>query len=92
MVDLIAGEDQQVRKQLGRPRNALSGIFGPDGRAVTESLVDEEGIVYAEIDLGRCVQPKQMHDIVGHYNRFDVFQLHVNDRPLRPLVLPEEEA
>ncbi|MFD8702360.1 carbon-nitrogen hydrolase family protein [Kitasatospora sp. NPDC059648] len=92
MVDLIAGEDQQVRKQLARPRNALSGIFGPDGRAVTEPLVDEEGIVYAGIDLGRCIQPKQMHDIVGHYNRFDVFQLHVNDRRLRPLMLPEEEA
>ncbi|MFF2146484.1 carbon-nitrogen hydrolase family protein [Kitasatospora sp. NPDC058190] len=92
MVELIAGEDQQVRKQLARPRNALSGIFGPDGRAVTEPLVDEEGIVYAEIDLGRCIQPKQMHDIVGHYNRFDVFRLHVDNRPLRPLVLPEEET
>ncbi|MFI8455027.1 carbon-nitrogen hydrolase family protein [Kitasatospora sp. NPDC085464] len=91
IVDLIAGEDQQIRKQLARPRSALSGIFGPDGRAVTEPLVDEEGIVHAEIDLGRCIQPKQMHDIVGHYNRFDVFRLHVNDRPLRPLVFPEEE-
>ncbi|MGW3039982.1 carbon-nitrogen hydrolase family protein [Kitasatospora sp. NPDC001159] len=92
MVDLIAGEDHQVRKLLARPRNALSGVFGPDGRAVTEPLVDEEGIVYAEIDLGRCIQPKQMHDIVGHYNRFDVFRLHVDNRPLRPLVFPEEQA
>ncbi|MGW7442098.1 carbon-nitrogen hydrolase family protein [Kitasatospora sp. NPDC054795] len=92
MVDLIAGDDPQVRKQLARPHSALSGIFGPDGRPVTEPLVDEEGIVYAEIDLGRCIQPKQMHDIVGHYNRFDVFRLHVDNRPLRPLTLPEEEA
>ncbi|MGW3071836.1 carbon-nitrogen hydrolase family protein [Kitasatospora sp. NPDC001132] len=92
IVDLIAGDDPQVRKQLARPHSALSGIFGPDGRPVTEPLVDEEGVVYAEIDLGRCVQPKQMHDIVGHYNRFDVFRLHVDNRPLRPLVLPEEEA
>ncbi|MFG2907179.1 carbon-nitrogen hydrolase family protein [Kitasatospora sp. NPDC048286] len=92
IVDLIAGDDPKVRKQLARPHSALSGIFGPDGRPVTEPLVDEEGVVYAEIDLGRCVQPKQMHDIVGHYNRFDVFRLHVDNRPLRPLVLPEEEA
>ncbi|MFE4972214.1 carbon-nitrogen hydrolase family protein [Kitasatospora sp. NPDC056651] len=92
MVDLLAGDDPQARKQLSRPHSALSGIFGPDGRAVTEPLIDEEGIVYGEIDLGRCVQPKQMHDIVGHYNRFDVFRLHVDDRPLRPLVLPEERA
>ncbi|MFJ7906825.1 carbon-nitrogen hydrolase family protein [Kitasatospora sp. NPDC096204] len=92
IVDLIAGDDPRVRKQLARPHSALSGIFGPDGRPVTEPLVDEEGVVYAEIDLGRCVQPKQMHDIVGHYNRFDVFRLHVDNRPLRPLVFPEEEA
>ncbi|MFD9689497.1 carbon-nitrogen hydrolase family protein [Kitasatospora sp. NPDC059088] len=92
MVDLIAGDDRQLRSQLARPHSALSGIFGPDGRAVTEPLVDEEGIVYAEIDLGRCIQPKQMHDIVGHYNRFDVFRLHVDDRPLRPLTFPEEES
>ncbi|MGW1178536.1 carbon-nitrogen hydrolase family protein [Kitasatospora sp. NPDC002543] len=92
IVELIAGDDPRVRKQLARPHSALSGVFGPDGRAVTEPLVDDEGIVYAEIDLGRCVQPKQMHDIVGHYNRFDVFRLRVDDRPLRPLTLPEEEA
>ncbi|MFE3877604.1 carbon-nitrogen hydrolase family protein [Kitasatospora sp. NPDC059146] len=92
MIDLIAGDDRRLRSQLARPHSALSGIFGPDGRAVTEPLVDEEGIVYAEIDLGRCIQPKQMHDIVGHYNRFDVFRLHVDDRPLRPLTFPEEES
>ena len=21
----------------------------------------------------KCIEPKQMHDIVGHYNRFDIF-------------------
>jgi len=41
-------------------------------------LIDDEGIVYAEVDLSKCIAPKQMHDIVGHYNRFDVFQLTVN--------------
>ncbi|MFF1632171.1 carbon-nitrogen hydrolase family protein, partial [Streptomyces sp. NPDC058272] len=66
-------------------RSALSGIFGPDGRPVTEPLVDDEGIVYAEIDLTKCIQPKQMHDIVGHYNRFDVFQLHVDNTPRSPV-------
>ncbi|MFE7190240.1 carbon-nitrogen hydrolase family protein [Kitasatospora sp. NPDC057541] len=88
----VAGEDHELRRQLSRPHSALSGVFGPDGRPVTEPLVDEEGIVYAEIDLGRCVQPKQMHDIVGHYNRFDVFRLHVDNRPLRPLTLDPQPA
>ncbi|MCJ9712799.1 carbon-nitrogen hydrolase family protein, partial [Bordetella hinzii] len=47
-------------------------------------LIDDEGIVYAELDLARCIQPRQMHDIVGHYNRFDVFDLRVNRRFLQP--------
>ena len=70
----------------GRARSALSGIFGPDGRPVVEPLVDQEGIVYGEIDLARCIQPKQMHDIIGHYNRFDVFRLYHTTAPLSPLV------
>ncbi|MEY9968764.1 nitrilase [Streptacidiphilus sp. MAP12-16] len=85
IVDTIAGEDQDLRRMLGRPRSALSGVFGPDGRPVTKPLIDDEGIVYAEIDLAKCIQPKQMHDIVGHYNRFDIFQLHVDDRPRTPV-------
>jgi nitrilase len=47
--------------------------------------------VYADIDLNRCIQPKQMHDIVGHYNRFDVFDLRINRRPLAPLGWAEAE-
>ncbi|MGW7105808.1 carbon-nitrogen hydrolase family protein [Streptomyces xanthophaeus] len=85
IVEAVAGDDEDVRRMLARPRSALSGIFGPDGRPVTEPLIDTEGIVYAEIDLARCIQPKQMHDIVGHYNRFDVFQLHVDNRPQAPV-------
>ncbi|MCZ4102868.1 carbon-nitrogen hydrolase family protein [Streptomyces sp. H39-C1] len=92
IVDTIAGDDQEVRRMLARPRSALSGIFGPDGRPVTEPLIDDEGIVYAEIDLGKCIQPKQMHDITGHYNRFDVFQLHVDNRPRQPVTFATDPA
>ncbi|WP_282692243.1 carbon-nitrogen hydrolase family protein [Streptomyces sp. CC208A] len=85
IADLIAGDDESVRTMLGRRRSALSGVFGPDGRPVTDPLIDDEGIVYAEIDLAKCIQPKQMHDIVGHYNRFDIFRLHVDNRPRGPV-------
>jgi len=30
-----------------------------------------------------CVEPKQFHDVVGYYNRFDVFSLNVNRHRLR---------
>jgi nitrilase len=78
-----------ARARLQRKSSAFSGIIGPDGRLVGEPLIDDEGIVYADIDLDRCIQPKQMHDIVGHYNRFDIFDLRVNRRPLAPLGLAE---
>ena len=29
------------------------------------------------IDTAACVEPKQFHDVVGYYNRFDVFELKV---------------
>ena len=77
IVDTVA-HDEASRKMLERKNSAFSGIFGPDGRLIGDGLIDDEGIVYADIDLNKCIQPKQMHDIIGHYNRFDVFQLHVN--------------
>jgi len=70
--------------------NAFSGIFGPDGRLMTEPLIDVEGIVYADIDLNRCIEPKQYHDIIGHYNRFDIFNLEVNRRPQTPVSFRDE--
>ncbi len=33
-----------------------------------------------------------MHDIVGHYNRFDVFNLQVNRRPQQPVEWLEAAA
>jgi aliphatic nitrilase len=76
-----------ARALLERKSSAFSGIIGPDGRVVGDGLIDDEGIVYAEVDLARCIQPKQMHDITGHYNRFDVFNLHLNNTPLAPVSL-----
>ncbi|MFK4656117.1 nitrilase [Bradyrhizobium japonicum] len=81
-----------ARARLQRKSSAFSGIIGPDGRVVGDPLIDDEGIVYADIDLDRCIQPKQMHDIVGHYNRFDIFDLRVNRRPLAPLGLADSEG
>ncbi|MDZ5461473.1 carbon-nitrogen hydrolase family protein [Azohydromonas lata] len=82
IVDAMSASHPQARELLARPNSAFSGFIGPDGRVIGEPLVDVEGIAYAEIDLGRCLQPRQMHDITGHYNRFDIFDLRVNRRPL----------
>jgi hypothetical protein len=44
----------------------------------------QEGIAYAEIDLNRSVEPKQFHDVVGYYNRFDIFDLSIDRTRLTP--------
>ena len=82
IVDAMSASHPQARELLTRPNSAFSGFVGPDGRVIGEPLIDVEGIAYAEIDLGRCVQPRQMHDITGHYNRFDIFDLRINRRAL----------
>ncbi|MDF8335881.1 carbon-nitrogen hydrolase family protein [Novosphingobium cyanobacteriorum] len=88
--EIIAAMETLVpdaRARLERTSSAFSGVIGPDGRLVGEPLIDAEGIVYADIDLSRCIQPKQMHDIIGHYNRFDVFSLNVDRTPRAPITL-----
>ena len=76
---------------LTRKSSAFSGVIGPDGRLVGDPLIDAEGIVYAELDLSRCIQPRQMHDITGYYNRFDVFDLRVNRRSLQPATFHDND-
>lgn len=84
IVEAMSASHPQARDLLARRNSAFSGILGPDGRVIGKPLIDDEGIVYAEIDLARCIQPRQMHDITGHYNRFDIFDLRVNRRSLLP--------
>jgi nitrilase len=79
-----------ARALLTRTNSAFSGVLGPDGRLLGEPLIDVEGMVYADIDLSRCIQPRQMHDITGHYNRFDIFDLKVNRRPLQAARFEDE--
>jgi aliphatic nitrilase len=81
MLTKLGSLSPNARQMLARPHSAFSGIVGPDGRVLGEPLIDVEGISYAEIDLGRCIQPRQMHDITGHYNRFDIFDLRVDRTP-----------
>ncbi|TFL14814.1 carbon-nitrogen hydrolase family protein [Pusillimonas caeni] len=81
IIQAMIAEVPESEAMLRRKNSAFSGVIGPDGRVVGEPLIDDEGIVYADADLSRCLQPRQMHDIIGHYNRFDIFDLRVNRRP-----------
>jgi len=83
--DALRADVPNVDELLTRKNSAFSGIIGPNGAVVGTPLIDDEGIVYANIYLEKCIHPKQMHDILGHYNRFDIFDLRVNIAPTRKI-------
>jgi len=55
-----------------------SAIVAPNSRVLAGPMGAEEGILYAECDIAIGIQAKLRHDFAGHYNRPDVFQLHIN--------------
>lgn len=57
-----------------------SVIVAPNSRILAGPMGGEEGILYANCDLELGVLMKLRHDFAGHYNRPDIFQLHINRR------------
>jgi aliphatic nitrilase len=53
-------------------------IVAPNSRILAGPMGAEEGILYAECNLELGILTKLRHDFAGHYNRPDIFQLHVN--------------
>ncbi|KAI7085982.1 nitrilase [Hortaea werneckii] len=52
-------------------------------------LQNEEGVLYADLNLEDCIEGKQYHDVVGGYQRLDVFKLSVNRERKEPIVFEE---
>lgn len=90
-INQVAGDNETLREFLKNACLAATMIVGPDGEYASEPLVGEEGIVYADIDINREIALKGVHDIVGSYQRLDIFQLHVNRTRLKPAYFSEEE-
>jgi nitrilase len=63
-----------------------SVIVGPLGQVLAGPLFNQNGVLVAEIDLGEVARSKYDLDVVGHYARPDIFQLHVNTSPLPAVV------
>lgn len=55
-----------------------SCIVAPNSRVIAGPMGADEGILFAECNLEIGVLAKLRHDFAGHYNRPDIFQLHVN--------------
>ena len=59
--------------------NGGTVIVDPTGKVVASPLVDEEGILYADLDPKIAIQERQNLDISGHYSRFDIFNKPLDD-------------
>lgn len=68
----------------------ISMIVGPNGLPVAETASTEDTLLIEVIDLDDCVVPKQFHDVVGYYNRYDVFDLHVNREAMTPVSFSDD--
>jgi nitrilase len=62
-----------------------SAIISPLGEILAGPLYGQEGILYADLDLGEVARGKFDFDVAGHYARPDVFRLIVNERPSPPV-------
>ncbi|KAG4433802.1 hypothetical protein IFR05_010716 [Cadophora sp. M221] len=94
-----AGDPAQVRSVLETAPAAATMFLDPTGALLPgytidstgkkqekEYLQQEEDILYADMDLTDCIEGKQYHDIVGGYQRLDVFELKVNRSRREPAV------
>lgn len=90
--EMLEDIEPQFREGLevgGAPSLVVSPNYG---RIIAEASADTETIIYGEIDLDEGIPVKLMHDVTGHYNRFDIFSLIVNRTKQQPLREYEEKA
>ncbi|KAF6822941.1 nitrilase [Colletotrichum plurivorum] len=55
-------------------------------------LQASEGILYADMDVGDCIEGKQYHDVVGGYQRLDVFEFKVDRRRREPATFTGDDS
>ena len=56
-----------------------SCVIDPFGHAVTDTIWDQEGVLYADLDMQKVPASRMEHDVCGHYEREDVLKLSVRD-------------
>jgi nitrilase len=63
-----------------------SVVIAPGGEIVAGPMNKQAGILYCDIDLEKVAISKRTFDVVGHYSRPDIFQLHINTQAQSPAI------
>ncbi len=86
--DMYPSDLETVEELSNQPFVMCRGgsvIVSPFGEVMAGPLYDKEGILYADLDMSEITKGKVDFDVVGHYARSDIFQLHVNSEPQPPV-------
>ncbi|MEG3129177.1 carbon-nitrogen hydrolase family protein [Pantoea cypripedii] len=92
MKNMLIDCDSSVVDILENTPQAATMFVDPTGTPIGDTLQHEEGIAWATFDLKKIIEVKQLHDVVGYYNRFDVFNLDVNRRRLVPATFSGDDV
>ena len=85
--------ESEAQAEMLLPGGGYAQIFAPDGRALCEPLgPEEEGLLYADVELGAIAVAKSFADPVGHYARPDVTRLLLNRSGRSPVEDGSAEA
>jgi nitrilase len=68
-----------------------SAILSPLGEVLTGPLYEQEGTLFADLDLAEIARSRFDFDVTGHYARPDVFKLTVNEKPALPVVYQKKD-
>jgi nitrilase len=82
--ELYGGEEDWLSR-------GQSTIVGPRGEILAGLLVEQEGILYAELDPARARAARIEFDPAGHYARPDVLRLVVDERRRARVVTEHDE-
>ncbi|KAJ4139751.1 hypothetical protein NW768_001095 [Fusarium equiseti] len=101
-IETIAGGSEYLTQVLKQSQRGATQFLDPTGApmkgftvnnageaATHDFLQQEEGIFYADLDIEDCIEGKQYHDVVGGYQRLDVFDLKVNRTRREPINFTE---
>lgn len=87
----------KVRVSLGDSPDAVlmrggSAIVSPLGTVLAGPCFEVETILTAELDLNEIGRGKFDFDAAGHYSRPDIFQLTVNESPMKAVLARKTEG